>query len=233
MKYHLCFQKKNYKYYSNYSHKKKIDTEKCEGHILLFSLARRTFRLLLRFFWINFDTIHTNKMKKTTQVRPIDGALAKFDMPQMASGPGSRPCPERVKVDRDFKNVLVPSDGLVLPQKPIWMEKYTTISSTSKPESLLMCIKDHFQKAEIDFEFVKDDSKIKALCGNQGGRCKFNVRLFRGDGEGEVLVEFQRRCGDILAFTSLYRNVLESLGQADLIKGPKKAPASSAAATSS
>ena len=120
-----------------------------------------------------------------------------------------------------------------LPQKPIWMEKYTTISSTSTPESLLMCIKDHFQKAEIDFEFVKDDSKIKALCGNQGRRCKFNVRLFRGDGKGEVLVEFQRRCGDILAFTSMYRNVLESLQQADLIKGPKKAHASSVAATSS
>jgi len=64
--------------------------------------------------------------------------------------------------------------------------------------------------------------QIKALCGSQGRRCKFHVRLFRGDEEGEVLVEFQRRCGDIFAFTSLYRNVLESLGKADLIKAPKK-----------
>ena len=35
------------------------------------------------------------------------------------------------------------------------------------------------------------------------------------------MVEFQRRCGDILAFTSLYRSVLACLGQEKLIKGEK------------
>lgn len=191
----------------------------------------------------------------STLDRPVDRHIAMFDMPQpahtfdkpeeywgytpsdepsLSSGDVSKPKVKNLTQELSLKSLSLgrpgekpPTEEVPLPRKPIYMEKYTTISSTSQPESLLKCITDHFDNAEIDFEFVKEVSKIKALCGNQGRRCKFNVRLFRGDGEGEVLVEFQRRCGDIIAFTSLYRNVLESLGKADLIKGSKK-PASTA-----
>lgn len=117
----------------------------------------------------------------------------------------------------------VPASAEMLPPKPLYTEKYTSFSSSGTAVPLLLeKLKEHLDADQrVDFECDDERCKIQALVRGHGRRAKFNVRFFRGD-DNETFVEFQRRWGDVVAFTTCYREARNTLGMAGMVHGFKR-----------
>jgi len=77
----------------------------------------------------------------------------------------------------------------------------------------------------VDFCVKPTKYKLKCVAYPSGSKMPFNIRIFSTDSPDEVAVEFQRRSGCILAFSSLYRKLRGEMQKLGLCKW--KAPSSS------
>jgi len=84
----------------------------------------------------------------------------------------------------------------------------------SQPTTVFHSLIGYFHLNQIDFVVKQDKFKLKCVSYKHGGRLPFVVRIFSvGETSKQYAVEFQRRSGDIMQFSDIYRSCKSHLEQ--------------------
>jgi len=76
----------------------------------------------------------------------------------------------------------------------------------SRPMTVFHTLVTYFHANNVDYTVKQDKFKLKCVSYNGGPRLSFNVRIFTIDSDSkQYAVEFQRRSGDIIQFSEIYR----------------------------
>lgn len=108
-----------------------------------------------------------------------------------------------------------------------WMEPNYHFLSNTAPAALFGHLKGVLESLDIDFIVKPAKFKYKCVGYREGARLPFYVRIFSTDVRKRYAVEFQRRSGDIIHFSALYRECKSKLAHKGLVvlpPGTKLAP---------
>jgi len=133
------------------------------------------------------------------------------------------------KADLDFN--VSPSFSLgtqprPIREKPCYFEKHTSFTSSDAPATIFDSVVHALNQLRVDFEFQHAKNKIMGVCYPNNLQCVFRVNIFRA--EDSYLVEFQRRQGCVLAFSTFYadvRKVMTGKAASSASPGPSETPA--------
>lgn len=104
------------------------------------------------------------------------------------------------------------------PEVPGGYLENTSFGSSEAPTTLLMRLVDEFQRRNIDTRIIWSKYKIKCHAYPNDARVTFTVRLFatpyfHPEITDKYTVEFQRRIGCSLAFSRIYSQIRDTIGQ--------------------
>jgi len=89
---------------------------------------------------------------------------------------------------------------------PIYVDRNYCFSSTSSPSVIFDSLIHTLNELGVDFEYQYLKNKIKGVCYPNNVPCSFRIHVFRAS--DSFLVEFQRRSGDVVAFSKFYSQFL-------------------------
>jgi hypothetical protein len=89
---------------------------------------------------------------------------------------------------------------------PIYVDRNYSFSSTASPSVIFDSLMHTLNELGVDFEYQYLKNKIKGVCYPNNIPCSFRIHVFRAS--ESFLVEFQRRSGDVVAFSKFYSQFL-------------------------
>mmetsp|Transcript_24809 Transcript_24809/g.27471 ORF Transcript_24809/g.27471 Transcript_24809/m.27471 type:complete len:454 (+) Transcript_24809:139-1500(+) len=94
-----------------------------------------------------------------------------------------------------------------------WLEPNYHFVSNSRPVALFQALQAYLEGKSIDFTVKPAKFKCKCVTYPDGSRLPFFVRIFSTAVPEQYAVEFQRRSGDIIRFSEIYRDAKCVLSQ--------------------
>jgi len=95
---------------------------------------------------------------------------------------------------------------------------FLSTSSWGEVFSALQDLLEAHTELPVDFSVKPTKYKLKCVAYPAGAKMPFNIRIFCTDTPNELAVEFQRRSGCIMAFSSLYRKLHREMQKLGLCK---------------
>jgi len=101
-----------------------------------------------------------------------------------------------------------------IPELPDYVERFSSFVSAEAPSSVFGAILGYLGTAKVDYECESQRKlKITGIAYENGTPLTFKVKIFRHKSDkNRCVVEFQRRSGCVVAFTTFYRRTLQALG---------------------
>lgn len=160
--------------------------------------------------------------------RPMDGlyqGMGGLNLNQkQAHDSGYRPQKQRDFSQFQPKNLQDAVHVVAAPSRPSsaappsppggWLEPNYHFVSASEPLDLFQAVQSFLEEKSIDFTVKPAKYKCKCVTYREGGRLPFFVRIFSTAVPKQYAVEFQRRSGDIIHFSEIYREAKYLLNQA-------------------
>lgn len=104
-----------------------------------------------------------------------------------------------------------------LPKLPFVLEHTHVFLSRPAGKNIVTSVAEVLDECGVDVSFKPGKCKWKAVAYEQGAIIDFRVRLYENP-EGAIILEMQRRRGDLLQFKRLYVNVVSALAEGGLAK---------------
>jgi hypothetical protein len=103
-----------------------------------------------------------------------------------------------------------------------YLEPSYHVFSTANPTALIQSVLNVLHQQQVDCVAKHEQFKIKCSAYRSCARLSFYVHVFSaGEGSKRYAVEFQRRSGDALHFSEIYRSAKRSLAEQHLIEKVK------------
>lgn len=104
-----------------------------------------------------------------------------------------------------------------LPKLPFALEHTHVFLSRPAGKNIVTSVAEVLDECGVDVVFKPGKCKWKAVAYEQGASLDFRVRLYENP-EGAIILEMQRRRGDLLQFKRLYLGVVSALAESGLAK---------------
>jgi len=134
--------------------------------------------------------------------------------PQPAPFPGAKKLEPLSNVVTRLATLNLGAAVADIPELPDYVERFSSFVSTEKPAAVFAAVVAYFASNKVDYHTESQRKlKITGIAYENGMPVTFKVKFFRHKRDANrCVVEFQRRSGCVVAFTSFYRRVLAQLG---------------------
>jgi len=122
-----------------------------------------------------------------------------------------------VAVASDTKSDTEGAAPFPLPKLPFALEHTHVFISRPAGKNVVASVAEVLDDCGVDVVFKPGKCKWKAVAYEQGASLDFRVRLYENP-EGAIILEVQRRRGDLLQFKRLYLTIVSALAEGGLAK---------------